>query len=64
VKGIGENIEEAMVVQKVLRSLTSRLDAKVYAIEEMLELYKLTMDRLHGILTYYEMRTKKEQSDL
>jgi hypothetical protein len=35
VKGIGENIEEAMVVQKVLRSLTSRLDAKVSAIKEM-----------------------------
>jgi hypothetical protein len=32
-KGIGEKIEEAMVVHKLLISLPSRLDAKVYAIE-------------------------------
>jgi hypothetical protein len=63
-KGLGEKIEEAIVVQKVLRSLPSRLDAKVSAIEEMHELDKLTMDRLHGILTAYEMRTRKEQPDL
>jgi hypothetical protein len=33
IKVLGEKIEEAMVVQKVLRSLPSRLDAKVSAIE-------------------------------
>jgi hypothetical protein len=59
-KGLGENIDEVVVVQKVLRSLPSRLDAKVSAIEELHDLDKLTMDRLHGILTAYEMRTKKE----
>jgi hypothetical protein len=63
-KGLGENIEEATVVQKVPRSLLLRLDAKVSFIEEMHELDKLTMDRLHGILIAYEMRTKKEQLDL
>jgi hypothetical protein len=30
----------------------------------MHELYKLTMDRLHGILIAYEMSTKKEHPDL
>jgi hypothetical protein len=30
----------------------------------MHELDKLTMDRLHGILTTYEMRTRKEQPGL
>ena len=63
-KGLGENIEETTVVQKVPRSLPLRLGAKVSVIEEMHELNKLTMDRLHGILTAYEMRTKKEQLDL
>jgi hypothetical protein len=58
-KGLGEKIEEAIVVQKVLRSLPSRLDAKVSAIEEMHELDKLTMERFHGIITAYEMRTRK-----
>jgi hypothetical protein len=33
VKGLCENIEEYIVVQKVLRSLPSRLDVQVYAIE-------------------------------
>jgi hypothetical protein len=60
-KGLGDEIKEFMVVQKVLRSLPSRLDAKVYTIEEMHELDKLTMDRLHGILTSYEMMTRKEK---
>jgi hypothetical protein len=32
-KGLGENIEEAIIVHMVLRSLPSRLDAKVFAIE-------------------------------
>jgi hypothetical protein len=32
-KGLGENIEEATVVQKVPRSLPLRLDAKVFVIE-------------------------------
>jgi hypothetical protein len=40
-------------------SLPSRLDANVSSIEEMHELDKLTMDRLDGILTIYEMRTRK-----
>jgi hypothetical protein len=57
-------IEEAMVVQKVLISLPLRIDAKVFSIEEMHELDKLTMDSLHGIQTTYEMRTKKEQTYL
>jgi hypothetical protein len=58
-KGLCEKIEEAMVVQKVLRSLPPRLDAKVSTIEEMNKLDKLTMDRLRGIIISYEMRTRK-----
>jgi hypothetical protein len=63
-KGLGEKIEEAIVVHKVSMSLPSRLYAKVYAIEEMHELDKLTMDKLHGILTSYEMRTRKGHMEL
>ena len=32
-KGLGEKIEESIVVHKVLRSLPSRLDVKICAIE-------------------------------
>jgi hypothetical protein len=63
-KGLGEYIKETMVVQKVLRYIPSRLDAKVYAIEEIHEQDKLTTDMLHGILTTYEMRTRKGQPDI
>jgi hypothetical protein len=54
-------VEELMIVQKVLRSLPLRFDAKISTIKEMKDLDKLTiMDEFHGILTVYEMRTEKE----
>ena len=46
-----------MIIEKVLRSLPLRYDAKVSAIEESRDMTKLTMSELHGILTAYEMRT-------
>jgi hypothetical protein len=60
IRRIGEKVEESMIVQKVLRSLPLRFDAKVFAIEEMEHIDSLTMDELHGILTRYEMRIEKE----
>ncbi|MBR8591677.1 retrotransposon gag domain-containing protein, partial [Acinetobacter baumannii] len=48
---LGEKLEDAIIVQKVLRSLPMRFDAKVFAIEEMRDLDALKMDELHGILT-------------
>jgi len=63
-KGLGENIEKAIVSQKILRYLPLRIDAKVSSVEEMNEPNKLTMDRLPEILTTYEIRTRKEQPDL
>ena len=52
-----------MIVQKVLRSLPLRYDAKVSSIKESRYLTKMKMDVLHGIITAYEMRTytKNEQ---
>ena len=55
-KGLGKNIEENIIVQKVLRSLPDRFDSKVSAIEEMKDLDTLNIDELHGILIAYEMR--------
>jgi len=34
-KGLGDKIEDATIVQNVFRLLTPRFDAKVLAIEEM-----------------------------
>jgi hypothetical protein len=57
IRGLGEEIDESLVVQKVLRSLLLKYDAKVSTIEETRDLTKMTMDELHGSLIAYEMRT-------
>ena len=55
-KILGEEIREAIVVEKVLRSLSPRFESKVFAIEEKENLQHLKMSQLHEILTAYEMR--------
>ena len=57
IKGLGEELDEYLVVQKVLRSLLFKYDVKVSSIEETRNLTKMTMDELHGSLIAYEMRT-------
>ena len=52
-KGLGENIEEGTIVQKVLRSLPDKFDSKISTIEEIKELDTLKIDELHGIFTVY-----------
>jgi hypothetical protein len=58
IKGLGEEIKEPVIVQKVLRSLPMRFDPKISTLEERADLSMLSMDKLHGILIAYEMRTK------
>jgi hypothetical protein len=56
--GLGEEIKESIIVQKVLRSLPMRFDPKISALEERADLNSIIMDELHGIFTAYEMRTE------
>jgi uncharacterized lipoprotein YehR (DUF1307 family) len=58
--GLGEELDESLVIQKVLISLLLKYDAKVSTIEETRDLTKMTMDELHGSLIAYEMRTSTE----
>jgi len=51
-----------MIIQKILRSLPSRVDAKVSVIEEAKYLNAFFMDEMYGLLTAYEMRTRKTKS--
>jgi hypothetical protein len=60
IKGLGEEVEESMIVQKILRSLPMRFDPKISTLEEREDLGTISMDELHGIFTTYEMRTKQE----
>jgi hypothetical protein len=46
-----------MIVQKVLRSVPMRFDPKISALEEREYISTLSMEKLHGILTTYEMKT-------
>jgi hypothetical protein len=56
--GLGEEIEESIIAQKVLRSLPIRFNPKISSLEERSDLISIIMERLHGILTAYEMRTE------
>jgi hypothetical protein len=58
--GLGEEIEESVIVQKILRSLPMRLNPKISELEERSDLGSISMDKLHGIFTTYEMRTEQE----
>ena len=58
--GLCEEVNDLAIVQKVLRSLPLRFDAKVFSLEEKKHLDELTMDQLHGILMAYEMKIEKE----
>ena len=60
IKGLGEKVDEQVIVQKILRSLPMRFDSKISAIEERYDLNTMTMDELHGTLTAYEMKIEQE----
>jgi FtsZ-binding cell division protein ZapB len=61
-RGLGETIDDSLLVQKILRSLPERFNPKVSAIEEMSELKTLSLDQLLGTLTAYEMRISTDQN--
>jgi hypothetical protein len=62
--GLGEEIKESLIVQKVLRYLPMRFNHKISALEERSDLNSISMDELHGIFTAYEMRTEQENTDV
>jgi hypothetical protein len=61
-KGLGDKIEDAFLVQKILRSLLDRFNPKFYAIEEFNDLKTPSIDQLLGTVTPYEMRLSKDKS--
>jgi hypothetical protein len=61
-KGLGDKIEETILVQNILRSLLDKSNPKVSATEELDDLKILSIDQLLGTLTAYEMRINKDKS--
>jgi hypothetical protein len=63
--GLGEEIEESVIVQKVLRrSLPMRFNPKISTLEERSILNSISMDELHDIFTAYKMRIEQENIDV
>ena len=56
IRGLGEEVDEAIIVRKILRTLPKRCNPKIYALEERTHLKTVTIDHLHGTLVAYEMR--------
>ena len=63
-KGLGEKIGEASLVQNILRSLPDKFNPKVSTIKEMNDLKTLAIGQLLGTLTAYEMRISKDKSTI
>ena len=68
IRGIGGEIKEKEVVDKVLRNLPMKYDSKVSTLEERYDLELIAVDELHGIFIAYETRigqdgpSKKEEA--
>ena len=52
---LGETISEPKIVRKVLKSLPKRFHAKITAIEELKDIYKIPLTKLVGNLQTYEL---------
>ena len=61
-KGLGEKIDEASLVHKILRSLLEIFNPKFFAIEELSDLKTMPIYQLLGTLTTYEMMIIKYKS--
>ncbi|XP_057870535.2 putative U-box domain-containing protein 58 [Cryptomeria japonica] len=56
IRALGEDVKDEVIVKKVMRSLTSKYDTKVSAIEEAINLNTFSMDELFGSLSIEEER--------
>eukprot|EP00253_Pinus_taeda_P032782 PITA_32782 len=63
-RNLGEEIKEVVLVEKFLRSLSTKFESKVSSIEEREDLQKITMTQLYGILTTFEMRKGGPSDDV
>ena len=59
----GENMQQVMIIEKILRSMTSKFDYVVCSIEESNNLDTLTIDELQSSLLVHEQRMNGHEGD-
>ena len=62
IQGLGAELKENEIVEKVLRSLPMIYNTNISTLEDREDLDKLTIEELYGILTAYKMRTGQDNS--
>lgn len=58
---LGENIDQEMIIKKVLQILIENFDSTTLLIEETKDLSKMDLDLLIGTLTSHEERITKRR---
>ena len=59
----GENMQQVVIIEKILRSMTSRFDYVVCLVEESNNLDTLTIDELQSSLLVHEQRMNRHGGD-
>ena len=62
IRGLREEVEETIVVRKILGTLPKRFNPKISTLEERTDLDTMIVDQLHGTLVAYEMRIEDEDT--
>ena len=62
IRGIGGELKEKDVFDKVLINLPVKYESNVSSLEERYDLKLMKIDELHGIFTAYKMRTRQNGS--
>lgn len=62
-RNLGEDMPDAKVVEKVLRTLSERFTYVVCAIEELKDIKKLSVDELQASLLVHEQKFKKKEHE-
>jgi len=63
-EGLGDPIDENIIIRKILRTLPGRFNPKVSILEYNENMEKLSKEELHGVLIAYEMRLDEEEGTL
>ena len=62
IRGLVQQVDEAIVVRKIPRTLPKRFNPKISTLEERTYLNTMTVDQLHGTVVAYEIIIEDEDT--